>query len=191
MERVIHPNQGPLEVTADMQALGLENTFLAGQFYFGAPLLKVYKTPANQRSDISTDPDLYNQSTSSDIGMILEDIYLCAESGQGAFKAVFGGEITQAECQIMIDYLTQNKMPFLLRSGVPDVNRVAHKHGYVTGTNGIMQALGDAGIIYSPGGDYVLVIFLYHPEQLIWDNARFLVGELSGAIYNFYNQNPQ
>jgi beta-lactamase class A len=191
MERVIHPDLGPLEVTADMEALGLENTFLAGEFKFGAPLLQRFNTPANQRDDVDTEPDLYNQSTSSDMGMLLEDIYLCADSGQGAFKAIFDEEITQSECQIMIDYLTQNKMPFLLKAGVPDVNVVAHKHGYVTGTNGIMQTLGDAGIIYSPGGDYVLVIFLYHPQQLIWDNASFLVGQLSGAIYNFYNQNLQ
>lgn len=191
MERVIDPDLGPLEVTADMQALGLENTFLAGEFKLGSPLLRTFKTPANQREDINTDPDDYNQTTPSDIGMLLEDIYLCAEKGTGSFKAVFGDEVTQAECQIMINYLVQNKMPFLLKAGVPDVNVVAHKHGYVTGFNGIMQALGDAGIIYSPGGDYVLAIFLYHPQQLIWDNASYLVGQLSGAIYNFYNQNLQ
>jgi len=190
MERVIHPNTAPIEVTEDMQALGLENTFMAGEFGLGSPLLRVYKTPANQREDISTDPDRYNQSTPSDIGMLLEDIYLCADNGQGTFKAVFGDEITQAECQIMIDYLTQNKMPFLLEAGVPDTTEVAHKHGWVS-YEGIMQTLGDAGIIFSPGGDYVLVIFLYHPQQLIWDNASFLVGQLSAAIYNFYNQTLQ
>jgi len=188
MERVIHTSLAPLEITDDMQKLGLENTFLAGEFGLGSPLLKVYKTPANQREDISTDPDLYNQTTPSDIGMLLEDIYLCADSGQGTFKAVFPEEITQAECQIMIDYLSQNKMPSLLEAGVPDVTVVAHKHGWVT-YNGIMRTLGDAGIIFSPGGDYILVIFLYHPQQLIWDNASFLVGQLSAAIYNFYNQN--
>jgi beta-lactamase class A len=188
MERVIHNSLAPLEITDDMQKLGLENTFLAGEFGLGSPLLKVYKTPANQREDIFTDPDLYNQSTPSDIGMLLEDIYLCADNGQGTFKAVFPEEITQAECQIMIDYLSQNKMPSLLEAGVPDVTTVAHKHGWVT-YNGIMQTLGDAGIIFSPGGDYILVIFLYHPQQLIWDNASFLVGQLSAAIYNFYNQN--
>lgn len=188
MERVIHNSLAPLEITDDMQKLGLENTFLAGEFGLGSPLLKVYKTPANQREDIFTDPDLYNQSTPSDIGMLLEDIYLCAENGQGTFKAVFSEEITQAECQIMIDYLSQNKMPSLLEAGVPDVTAVAHKHGWVT-YNGIMQTLGDAGIIFSPGGDYILVVFLYHPQQLIWDNASFLVGQLSAAIYNFYNQN--
>jgi hypothetical protein len=191
MERVIDPDLGPLGVTDDMQALGLENTFLAGEFKIRSPLLRVFKTPANQRDDVNTDPDPYNQSTTSDIGMLLEDIYLCAENGQGAFKAVFGEQITQAECQIMIEYLTQNKMPALIEAGVPDVTEVAHKHGWVTSTDGIIQTLGDAGIIFSPGGDYVLVIFLYHPQQLIWNNASFLVGQLSGAIYNFYNQNLQ
>ncbi len=188
MERVIHPNLGPLEVSDDMKSLGLENTFLAGEFRFGSPLLKVFNTPANQRVDISTDPDVYNQSTTSDMGMLLEDIYLCAENGQGTFKAVFGDLITQAECQTMLDYLAQNKMPSLLEAGVPDVTVVAHKHGWVTGFDGIMTTLGDAGIIFSPGGDYVLVIFLYHPQQLIWANASNLVGQLSTAIYNFYNQ---
>ncbi|RLD07466.1 MAG: hypothetical protein DRI65_04605 [Chloroflexota bacterium] len=187
MERVIHTSLAPLEITADMQSLGLENTFLAGEFKDYAPLLRVFKTPANQRVDFTTDPDQYNQSTTSDIGMLLEDIYLCADNGQGTFKAVFGDEITQTECQMMIDYLSQNKMPSLLEAGIPDVTEVAHKHGWVT-YNGIMQTLGDAGIIFSPGGDYILVIFLYHPEQLIWDNASFLVGQLSSAIYNFYNQ---
>ncbi len=190
MERVIHTSLAPLEITADMQALGLENTFLAGEFGFGSPLLKVFKTPANQREDVTTDPDVYNQSTTSDLGMLLEDIYLCADNGQGTFKAVFGEDITQTECQMMIDYLSQNKMPSLLEAGVPDVTEVAHKHGWVT-YNGIMQTLGDAGIIFSPGGDYILVIFLYHPQQLIWDNASFLVGQLSSAIYNFYNQTYQ
>jgi hypothetical protein len=191
MERVIDPDLGPLGVTDDMQALGLENTFLAGEFKIRSPLLRVFSTPANQREDVNTEPDPYNQSTTSDIGMLLEDIYLCADNGQGAFKAVFEDQITQAECQIMIDYLTQNKMPALIEAGVPDVTEVAHKHGWVTSNNGIIQTLGDAGIIFSPGGDYILVIFLYHPEQLIWNNASFLVGQLSGTIYNFYNQNIQ
>ncbi len=190
MERVIHPNTAPLEVTEDMQALGLQNTFLAGEFGLGSPLLRIFKTPANQREDINTEPDPYLQSTPSDLGMLLEDIYLCADKGQGTFKAVFGDEITQSECQTMIDYLSQNKIGNLIEAGVPDGTEVAHKHGWTT-PNGIMETMGDAGIIFSPGGDYILVIFLYHPQQLIWDNATFLVSQLSRAIYNFYNQTLQ
>ncbi|HZW03514.1 MAG TPA: hypothetical protein VFF68_06290, partial [Anaerolineaceae bacterium] len=62
MEQVMDRNLGPLDVTADLQALGLQNTFLAGYFYPGAPLLKAYTTPANQRTDVTTGPDRYNQT---------------------------------------------------------------------------------------------------------------------------------
>jgi hypothetical protein len=54
-----------------------------------------------------------------------------------------------------------------------------------------MNTLGDAGIIYTPGGNYVLVIFLYQSDQLIWDPASALVAEMSQAVYNFYNYSTQ
>jgi beta-lactamase class A len=190
MERVIDPNLAPLEITEDMRKLGLENTFLAGEFGLGSPLLRTFNTPANQRVDVDTDPDPYNQTTPSDIGMLLEDIYLCAETGEGTFKAVFPDQITQKECQTMIDYLTMNKIAYLIDGGVPDTTEIAHKHGWTT-VNGIIYTLGDAGIVYSPGGEYILVIFLNHPVQIIWDNASLIVGKLSEAIYNFYNLPPQ
>ncbi|UCD97408.1 MAG: serine hydrolase [Chloroflexota bacterium] len=187
MERVIDPFSGPLDVTADMNTLGLENTFLAGQFYPGAPLLSVYQTPANQRTDINTDPDVYNQTTSSDIGMLFEDIYQCAEFGGGNLMAVFQEEFDQAECQSMINSLVNNKIGLLIEAGVPDGTPVAHKHGWVT-YFGVMNTLGDAGIVYTPGGNYVLAIFIHHPDQLIWEPASELVATLSEAIYNYFNQ---
>ncbi len=186
MQRVIDSYRAPLMVTEDLQELGLENTFLAGHFYLGAPLLNRFTTPANQREDVNTDPDPYNQTTPSDIGMLLEDIYQCAETGGGALIAVFPGQFTQEECQDMITYLTKNKMPSLIEAGVPDGTPVAHKHGWIT-NNGVINLIGDAGIVFTPGGDYVLVVFLYHPVQIVWDSASGLVGQLSEAVYNFFN----
>jgi len=186
MERVIHKTRAPLEVTDDMKSLGLEDTFLAGEFYQGAPLLASIKTPANQRADVNTDPDIYNQTTPSDIGMLLEDIYQCSQTGGGALAAVFPNEISQDECRTMLDYLTKNYLPSLISAGVPEGTRVAHKHGWVT-YFGIMYTLGDAAIVYTPGGNYVLVVFLNHPEQLLWDPASKLVEDLSQAVYNYYN----
>jgi beta-lactamase class A len=187
MERVIDPFSGPLDVTADMNTLGLENTFLAGQFFPGAPLLAAFQTPANQRVDVNTDPDIYNQTTPSDIGMLLEDIYQCAQTGGGNMLALFQEEFTQAECEAMINFLGGNKIGLLLEAGVPDGTPVAHKHGWVT-YFGVMNTLGDAGIVYTPGGNYVLAIFVHHPEQLIWDPASELVATLSEAVYNYFNQ---
>jgi beta-lactamase class A len=186
MEQVIDPNNAPIAVTDDMQALGLESTFLAGEFYPGAPLLQSYQTPANSRTDINTDPDIYNQTTPSEIGMLLEDIYLCNQSGGGALMAVFPGDFTQRECQTMLTFLTRNNLGLLIEAGVPDGTEVAHKHGWVT-YFGVMNTLGDAGIVYTPGGNYVLVIFLYRSGELIWDPASELVASLSQAVYNYFN----
>jgi beta-lactamase class A len=186
MDRVIDNQRGPLLVTEDMQALGLDNTYLAGYFSFGSPLLALIETPANTRTDVFTDPDPYSQTTPSDMGMLLEDIYQCAQNGGGALTAVFPGEITQAECQQMNTLLVNNRLPMLLTAGLPEATPIAHKHGWVT-LNGIINTIGDAGIVYTPGGNYILVVFLYHPDQLIWEPASALISELSTAVYNYYN----
>jgi len=186
MERLMDPNLAPLSVSEDMQLLGLENTFLSGKFSLGSPLLQRFDTPANLRTDINTDPDPYAQTTSSDMGMLLQDIYQCADSGGGVLPAVFPEEITQRECQLMNTHLINNRLPVLITAGVPEGTQVAHKHGWVS-TNGIINTIGDAGIVYTLGGNYVLVIFLHHPDQLIWDSASELVARLSQTVYNYYN----
>ena len=170
-----------------MQALGLENTFLAGHFYAGAPLLQRYLTPANQRLDYATDPDVYNQTTTEDMGMLLDDIYQCAQTGGGTFAAVFQGEISQSECQLMITYLTQNKIAVLLQAGLPDGTNFGHKHGWIAEADGLIHSMMDAGIVFSPGSNYVIVVAMYQPTQLIYDVGNLLLAQLSTAIYNYFN----
>jgi len=187
MEVYLDPNIGPIYVTQDMQEIGLKNTFLAGHFYLGAPLLQRYSTPANQRRDYFTDPDVYNQTTPSDMGMLLDDIYQCAQTGGGTFSAVFQGEISQSECQLMITYLTQNKIAVLLQAGLPDGTQIAHKHGWIVEIDGVIHSIIDAGIIFTPGGNYVAVIALYQPTQLIFDVANYISAQISTAIYNYFN----
>lgn len=186
MQQAIHQNRAPLMVSSDMKDLELNNTFLAGHFYPGSPRLDAFQTPSNQRADIDTDPDVYNQTTSSDIGMLLRDIYQCSQSNSGKLINVFLGEISQAECTIMITYLTRNRIGSLIEAGVPESTPLAHMHGWEM-VDGIMYTLGDAGIVYSPGGDYVLVIFLYQPVQLIWDLVSELMADLSRTVYNYYS----
>ncbi len=187
MENALGGNLGPLLVTDDLVELGFENTFLAGYFYPGAPLLKRIETPANRRSDVNTNPDIYNQTTSAEMGMLLGDIYQCATRDGGALKAVFEGQISQAECQTMIDFLALNRIGVLIQAGIPEGTKLAHKHGWITETDGLIHAISDAGIVYTPGGNYVLVIFMYHPVQLVFDTANFVMAEISSAIYNYYN----
>ncbi len=190
MESLLDPTFGPTMVTDDIQALGLENTFLAGQFYFGAPLLRIYNTPAQERTDIYPPddfPDQYNQTTPTDMGMLLTDLYQCAESGGGALVAVFQDRITQAECQDIINLLSLNRIGLLLEAGAPEGTRIAHKHGWIAeAPEGIIHSMGDVGIVFTPIGDYVVAIFLYHPVQLIYDPVSSMFSDLAEAIYNYY-----
>lgn len=189
MKQALDPNIGPVQVTQDMQKLGLKNTFLAGFFYPGAPLLDRYQTPANQRTDISTDPDIYNQTTAADMGRLLADIQRCAADGSGLLTQAFSGQITQARCQEMISLLVKNRKGVLIEAGLPEGTQIAHKYGWVTDSNdGLLHTASDAGIIYTPGGDFVMTAYLYHPTQLPWDDAQRLVARLATAINNFYNQ---
>jgi beta-lactamase class A len=185
----LNENRGPLVVTDTMKALGLGNTFMAGYFYVGAPLLQTIKTPSNERADVITNPDSYNQTTPSDVGMLLEDLYQCEQTGGGALVAVFPQKITQQICQQMVEILVQDKLGALLQAGVPEGTRIAHKHGWITNpATGVIDNVSDAAIVYSPGGNYVLVVFTYHPLQIVWDTmANPLFAQISQAVYNFFN----
>jgi beta-lactamase class A len=187
METVLEKNLGPLMVTDDMKALGLTDTFLAGYFYPGAPLLRKIQTPGNSRTDVLLGPDPYNQTTPAEMGMLLEDLYYCSENGGGTFAAAFPGEITQSKCRAMIDFLLKNKIAVLLQAGVPDGTRIAHKHGWIIENDGVIHTIGDAGLVYSPGGNYVISVYVYHPVQAVFVPVNEMVAKLSEAVYNYFN----
>lgn len=193
MRVALSPTLGPLEVTKTVKDLGLRNTFLDGMFYAGAPLLTGgVATPANTRTDVFTDPDRYNQTTPTDIGLLLADIYQCAQYDGGSLLAVFPGEITSGECRSMISYLTQNRIGVLIEAGLPEGTQIGHKHGWaIDPLDGVMHALGDAALVYSPGGNYVLTIFIHNTEQIVWNSANKLYADLSRAVYNYFNLEAQ
>ncbi|MGZ9233949.1 MAG: serine hydrolase [Anaerolineales bacterium] len=187
----IDPTTGPLIVSQNMKTLGLNSTFLAGFFCnpdFPCPLLQRFETPANQRSDVFTDPDPFNQTTPSEIGTLLSDIYQCATTGGGALIAAFPDKITSETCKQTITYLASDKIGVLIEAGVPEGTQVAHKHGWITEpSSGVIKNISDAGIVYTPGGNYVLVIYAYHPVQTVWEPVSALFAQMSQAVYNYYN----
>lgn len=197
--RELDPANGPLVVTSDLKKIGLENTFLAGFFFAGAPQLQRFSTAANQRTDISTEPDSYNQTTPSDMAALLEDIYQCSTAGGGALVAAFPDKINQAVCKQIINYLAADKIGILIQGGTPEGTVVAHKHGWVTDpATGLDHDWSDAGIVYTPGGNFVLTIYAFHPIQIILYDpapnadqlpsyANQLFAHLTQAVYNYFN----
>ena len=84
--------QGVEKVTATLRELGLKNTFMATP-YDTESLPRTYSTPANSRTDVSTNPDTHMQTTAKDLALILEWIVECSE-GRGTLLAAYPGQIT-------------------------------------------------------------------------------------------------
>jgi hypothetical protein len=117
------------------------------------------------------------------MGLLLSDIYACAAGG-GSLLAAFPGQVRPEECQHMLDLLSENKIGILLEQGVPEGTRVAHKHGW---TDSPLDSIGDAGVIYSAGGNYVVSLFLWNTPDMLFEPTSTLIANLSRAIYNYFN----
>lgn len=190
MERV-NPVRGPLVVTDDLQELGLQNSFISGYFYLGAPLLEMVSTPSNSRTDINLNPDLYNQTTTSDIGNLLSEIYDCALNGNGKLVQNSAHALDAEKCNLMIEILSQNQIGALIEAGLPESTQIAHKHGWSEESDGLLHTVSDVAIIFGPESDFVLSIFVYSPNQLLFDDANYLIAKLAQTAFNGLNPNHQ
>jgi beta-lactamase class A len=188
---LLEPNRGPLVVTENLQQIGLENSFIAG--FFCSPqnpceLLRIIHTPANSRTDsYLTEPDVYNQTTPSDMGILLQDLYQCSQAGGGALVAAFPSKFSQDVCDQIINFLEQDRIGRLLQAGVPEGTKVAMKHGWTPRCFGCaLQDISVAGIVYTPGGNFVLSIYTYAAENP-FDPTNQLIADLTRSVYNYYN----
>ena len=171
--------QGAQRLTASMNYLGLPNTFMVAPYDAECPF--TIQTPANSRTDITTNPDICMQTTPLDMGLLLEMIYQCRQGG-GTLMAAYPGAFTAGECSEMVEQMTRNSFDNLIETELPEGTIVAHKHGF--GTEG---PHADAGIVFSPNGDFIVVIYLDSPQYLEWAESSGLVANIAKATYNYFN----
>lgn len=175
--------EGAARLTESMQQLGLVNTFMAIPYDAAAVTTRpsTYTTPANSAPGLISVPDPARQTTAEDIGTLLSMVYYCA-NGSGGLLAVYPDEMTPTECQAIIELMEQNIEGNLIRIGVPEEVPVSHKHGW----DGLTY--GDAGMVLSPGGDYVIVIYLHQTGGWLPSDISFpILWELSRLTYNYFN----
>lgn len=176
------PYKGAEMVTTSMQRLGLANTFIMAPYDGAMPAGKqTPETPGNSVEGLRTAPSPTMQTTAEDIGTLLSMIYYCATGEGGAIVAAFPAEDWQRECLEMLDYMERNKIGSLIEEGIPSNVTIAHRHGWTGDTH------VDAGIVFSPGGDYVIVVIMYRPEWLEWELSAPLIADVSRAAYNYFN----
>lgn len=176
--------EGSRKIVADLQRLGLANTYISGLLDVAGAVLAPLSTPANTRADINTFPDPYNQTTAEDMGTLMVMIQQCAQGG-GALLAAFPGQLTPDECRAMIDLLTNNAVgPIFIAGGSLPNGVVAHKHGWdrLPLTN-----VADAALVYTPGGNYAMTIFINNPETMGYEDASRLMISVAAAVYGYFN----
>jgi hypothetical protein len=119
--------------------------------------------------------------TVSEAGALLNGLYQCGYGDGGALLEAFPGQFTPTECRQMIEVMSHNRIGTLIEMGVPEDVRVAHKHGWIADTH------GDAAIVFSPGGVYILVVVLHGPVWLEFEQSEALIEEISRTVYNHFN----
>jgi beta-lactamase class A len=172
------PFAGAEQVTRSLRDLGIYNTFIAVPYDKEAQpqYLATYLTPANQRQDLTTNPDPNMQTTVRDLGRLLQMIYECVQ-GNGPLLQQDAQQLTTAECSAVLDVLRENHIEAFIEAGVPKGVPVAHKHGWVGDTH------GDAAVVFAPGHDYVLAVALHRPGWLEWADSTAVIAELSRLAY--------
>jgi beta-lactamase class A len=135
-------------------------------------------------TNITTDYDRSNYTTAADIGTLLMQMYDCAEYGSG-LHTIFPEEITQTECRWMIEILRGTRFMRFSELGVPLGTDIAHKVGYAG------ETFGDAAIVFSPGGDYVFVMYVWETDSdnngLTDINKWDMIADVSRIVYNYFN----
>jgi uncharacterized protein YraI/beta-lactamase class A len=177
-----NPYTGAERVSEFLQKLGLNDTFIYTP-YSNDPFItpQAPRTRQTNADQIKAEPDPYNQMTVTEMGALLHAMYQCAVTEDGPLLANFNGAYTPLECRKMLDVMTYNHIYNFIEAGVPDGVKVAHKHGWVNDTD------GDAGIVFSPGGDYIFVNVLHEPTWLVFEEAGTVISENSLDIYNYFN----
>ena len=61
----------------------------------------------------------------------------------------------------------------------------------VRNRDGLVHSFSDVGIINGPENDFVLTVFLFSDQQLLFDVANPLIARISQTIFNAYNLNHQ
>ncbi len=176
---------GADRLNASLRYLGLVNTFIATPFDENVKPPAIV-TRANSRTDVNTNPDPRMQTTPEDMGLLLEMLHAGSQGG-GALMAAYPNSLTTDECSRLLDWLSQATLtdpnsgaPMFIRAGLPAGMRAANKWGWDKETR------ANAGIVSTPSGDFVLVVFLRQPNWGDWQLASPIMADVTRAAYSYF-----
>jgi beta-lactamase class A len=172
--------------------LGFPETFqyvpFEAQDYIKLMKLKVKAGPARGGKPPYTEAGRYLRTTPREMASLYAEVDRCAR-GEGMLLEKFGDTLTPERCLEMLDRLAENGDKRRMVAGIPEGVRVEHKSGWTED----MQA--DVGIVRSPGGDYVVAIYVYRPiaagDAPVPDRIMMsTIAAFSRLVYTYFNPLP-
>ena len=176
-----NPYSGALQVTDLLWSLGLKHSFITEPYVAEETVAPPGVAGlATAQADIFTDPDPVRQTTPTEMGLLLEGLYQCAQGG-GFLRIIYPRAITPVECEAILTWMERSPENALASAGMPQGTRVAHLHGWGRATH------ADLSLIYGPQADFVLMIYLYQPTWLVWEDAAPTFSTIGQLTYRFFN----
>jgi beta-lactamase class A len=178
--------EGTRAMTAMLQQLGFEHTYQnlpyeAYDYLVGQQGVSIPEGAADEGAPPYTQADTLVRTTPAEMGRLFHLIDQCSR-GEGLLLEQFGATLSAQRCQEMLDLLAQNGDHSRIYSGLPAHIRVEHKSGWTENMN------GDVGIVRSPGGDFVLAVYVYQDtDDIVQEQAAAMIGHIARLAYTAYN----
>lgn len=113
-----------------------------------------------------------------------EDNYLTVKQYSSLFRVLYDAVyLNPAMSNRALDLLTQTDYKNGLEAPLPPGTKVAHKFGIFNDSNSIIQ-LHEAGIIYSPKGNYILTVMTKAPTL---KQGETVIQEISRRVWDEYS----
>ena len=178
--------EGANQMSAMLADIGLKNTFLYVPFESG-DFIKLYKVKFKTGPKQGGEAPFIKASntlrtTPFEMAQIYIDLEQCSQ-GKGILLEKYAENLSAARCKEMLGWLETNGDHTRMLSGLPASAKVAHKSGWIP-----PEIQADAGIVRSPGGDFVLSIYMSQPGDAYSDSQVIgLLGGVARLVYSYYN----
>lgn len=178
---------GAMAMSAWLDDLGLAHTYQYVPFeaadYLQKRKLKVTAGPKQDGEPPYTESGRYLRTTPLEMAQIYLYLEQCSR-GKGPLIAQFD-TLNAKRCREMLTRLERNGDFTRMMAGLPKGVQVAHKSGWIED----MQS--DVGIVRSPGGDFIIAIYVYRPlnggkpapDRVL----REMIANVSRLVYSYYN----
>ena len=112
-------------------------------------------------------------------GRVARENYTTAREMASLLERIYAGELVDKEASdFMLDVLKHTKSRSRLRSGLPLGWEIGHKTGL------LRRSCHDAGIVFSPRGDYVIVVLT--SEVPDYSSAKKFIAKVANLTYRYY-----